>query len=363
MPAGVMDGQQVRAGNVPAGYVVNEPKLIANPRGEGTYKMVGPQGQTVQVPFSNVRGAEDAHFQLVGDPSNSKSDAGRYQRDAAVLAPSLLHSVETAFGVSVPQLKAEMLERQEHPGRTLAKDLRDAAGGPSYDLGKGLLQLAQHSYVNARDAIKEYHGGNTNAAIVDAVEAVPIVGHGINVAVGQAPVNTGGYWRGYLNEVTSGPAMGTLLATSFQAATTLDLLQESVGIAKGIAGGGPPVGGSEVEDTNAAMTEGADGATAPVDAAAPVDVTPAIEGEGATTAVSPTAADSATEVASEGSADDGPEGGDASAATSPVESGTTSEAGEATSAIPQVDVSPARAPVDAAADAPASPSTFEASFS
>ena len=59
MPANGTGGQQqAAAGNVPAGYVVNEPKLIANPRGEGTYKMVGPKGQTVQVPFSNVRFAE-----------------------------------------------------------------------------------------------------------------------------------------------------------------------------------------------------------------------------------------------------------------------------------------------------------------
>src|ERR1700760_1258676 len=132
MPANGMGGrQQAVVRNLPAGYVVDEP----NPQGEGTYKMVGPQGQTVLVPFSKVRGAEDSRYQLVGDPSDAKTDAGRYQRDAAAVAPSFLHSLESTFGVSPAQAKARRKEILEHPG----KFSLEAAAGPAYELAKGLV--------------------------------------------------------------------------------------------------------------------------------------------------------------------------------------------------------------------------------
>src|SRR6185312_15321383 len=363
MPPGVMDGQQAPASNVPTGYVVNEAKLIANPQGEGTYKMVGPKGQTVQVPFSKVRFAQDFHYQVVGDPSDSKTDAGRYRGDAAVLAPSFLHSVETSLGVSIPQLKAEELEREQHPVKNI---LEKGLGGPAYAIAKGLVQQVQHSYVSGRDAIKEYRGGNTDAAIVDAVEAVPILGHGINVAASQAPATTGSYWRDLGHVVTSGPTMGTVLVTAVQTAAALDGLFSGVAAATGVAGAELGASAADVGGTTAAMTEGAgaDAAILPVDAAPSVDASAAAEGEGATTAAPPANADAATEAPGEGADDDGPGGGGTNAATPPVKSGAGSEAAEAASAIPPVDASAATSPVDAAA-APASArgSSFESSFS
>ena len=346
---------------MPPGYVVNEPKLIANPQGEGTYKMVGPKGQIVRVPFSNVSLAQKSNYRVVGDPADSKTDAGRYRRDAAILAPSFLHSVETAFGVSIPQLKAEELEREQHPVKSI---LETGLGGPAYAIAKGLAQLAQHSYVSARDAIKEYRGGNTDAAIVDAVEAIPILGHGLNVAAGQAPATTGSYWRDLGHVVTSGATMGTVLATTAQTGLALDGLSRLGPFVRGVAGAGLGAGAADVGGTTAAMAEGAgaDAAT-PIDAVSPVDASAAAEGEGAATATPPADADAATEPTGDGSDDDGPGGGGASAATLPVESGSASEAGEAGSAVPPVDASPATTPLDAVAAAPAGVSTFESSVS
>jgi len=280
--------------------------------------------------------------------------------------PSFLHSVETAFGVSIPQLKAEELERKQHPVKTLAKDLRDAAGGPAYTIAKGVVELAQHSYVSGRDAIREYHGGNTDAAIADAVEAIPILGHGINVAAGQAPATTGSYWRDLGHVVTSGATMGTVLATTAQTGLALDGLSRVGPVVRGVTGPDLGAGAADAGGTTAAVTEGAgaDAATLPVDAVPPVDASPAAEREGATTATPPADVDAAPEPVGDGSDDVGSDGGGASAATPPVVSGSASEAGEAGFAVPLVDASPATTPVDAAAaPAPAGASTFESSFS
>lgn len=76
------------------GFTVDVPRgtsdpLTANPSGEGTYKMVGPQGQQVSVPFSKVRGAQDSKFMVV------PSDASRYQKDAGQ-QPGFLRSAYEA---------------------------------------------------------------------------------------------------------------------------------------------------------------------------------------------------------------------------------------------------------------------------
>ena len=81
MAGELIGAQQATASNVPLGYVVDQSSLTANPHGEGTYKMVGPQGQTVQVPFSKVRGAQDMRYQVVPD------DLKRYTKDAAAATP------------------------------------------------------------------------------------------------------------------------------------------------------------------------------------------------------------------------------------------------------------------------------------
>jgi hypothetical protein len=66
---------QARGGAAPGsgGLPAN---LTANPNGQGTYKMIGPQGQVTAVPFGNVRAAQDQHYAVHPD------DAARYQKDA-----------------------------------------------------------------------------------------------------------------------------------------------------------------------------------------------------------------------------------------------------------------------------------------
>jgi len=339
---------------VPAGYVLNQSKLAENPRGESTYRMVGPQGQTVQVPFSKVRAAEDFHFQVVGDPSNSKSDAGRYKRDAAAVAPSFLHSLEGTFGVSPAQRKAEQIERQQHPFKALGKELVDAAGGPAYDLAKWVAQQAKQSFDDEHRAFEDYRRGNPYAAMEDIVHGVPILGPGLMAAVEQAPVSTGSYGKDLLHVVTSGPTMGTLLGTSIQAGLALDGLREIEAVVEGAASGGPPAGGSEVGGTSSATTEaaGADAATPPV------DVSPATEASGAEAATS--------------SGDAGPAtaGTDATPTTPRADAGPATEATEPPSEGSDDDddrggggASPAAPPVDAAATpAAADGSTFSSSF-
>lgn len=97
MPVEALPGFTVDQPNIQPlpGFTVDAPHPAAldtsNPSGEGTYKMVGPQGQQVQVPFSKVRGAQDSQFMV--DPA----DAGRYQKDAGATQHPVMDYVDKTF--------------------------------------------------------------------------------------------------------------------------------------------------------------------------------------------------------------------------------------------------------------------------
>jgi len=124
-----VDQQQKPVVNVPAGYSLNQSSLAANPNGEGTYKMVGPQGQTVQVPFSKVRGAEDVRYQVVPD------DLKRYNKDAAAAQPGWSDLLAAWGEKTYPHITAADAQKQlkdvSPSGEHLPHSTED---GPSFSL-------------------------------------------------------------------------------------------------------------------------------------------------------------------------------------------------------------------------------------
>lgn len=104
--------------------------LTSNPNGEGTYKMVGAQGQTVSVPYSKVRGAQDQRFQVVPD------DAARYTKDST---GSDAKAVQADFDARTATSPSEPLLE------TGIKSVVHAVGSPfvhPVDTAKGLARLA-----------------------------------------------------------------------------------------------------------------------------------------------------------------------------------------------------------------------------
>ena len=68
----------------------SQPSMSANPRGEGVYKMQGPDGNSIGIPYSNVPEALHGGYKLYS------SDAPRFLKNYKAAAPGFLSSAYNA---------------------------------------------------------------------------------------------------------------------------------------------------------------------------------------------------------------------------------------------------------------------------
>jgi hypothetical protein len=189
------------------------PSFTANPNGEGTYKMVGPDGTTSSVPFSQVRGAQNQRYQVAGE------DANRYAKDAAAVAPSnhpwvansARAALNTGIGIlkSIPGTMAGMTQGALAPIGTadqirqrndkVEADLNQIAApnGTAQKIGKGLGNAAQFLIP----------GGAEEEA---AVNAAPYLGKAL--PIGKALI--AGVGSGAVNRAQGGSFLGGAVAGS-----------------------------------------------------------------------------------------------------------------------------------------------------
>ena len=171
--------------------------------------MVGPQGQSVQVPFSKVRGAQNAQFQVAGN------DASRYKKDAAS-APSTTPESGVSSAISSSPLGGLL-----HPYKSIISPigglLGDALHGRPASDTNPIVQFAQGVVSNAKSEGNEAVGmakqGSYGAAAAHALQAVPVLGSILQKAPAQAPGDQGSYLKNVKALATS-PGMGTLIGGS-----------------------------------------------------------------------------------------------------------------------------------------------------
>jgi len=156
--------------NVPAGYVLDQSSLAANPHGEGTYKMVGPQGQTVQVPFSKVRGAEDMQYQVI------PGDLKRYTKDAAAAQPGWTDRLAAWGEKMYPHIAAADTQphlRNVSPSREHVP--HSTEDGPSFK-----LPYVDEILAPIAAPIEEFAGNIVNNLARSATATPAAVAHGLN---------------------------------------------------------------------------------------------------------------------------------------------------------------------------------------
>jgi hypothetical protein len=186
--------------------------LTDNPNKEGTYKVKGPSG-TIAVPYSKVPTLSNWGYSV--DPS----DSYRYQKDSA--QPGVISRVASSFAKNVG-LPSNMQEARDaadaanplkHPGEFAEKALLGPAAG-AIPVVKGLYEGAKRSGTEVFKAGEASAEHNPAAVASHLVSAIPFVGPGLDKASDQ-------YASGdYAGE------FGTLLGTSFQAATAAEGAKE-----------------------------------------------------------------------------------------------------------------------------------------
>lgn len=193
-----------------AGLVPAKSDITSNPNGEGTYKMVGAQGQTVSVPFSKVRGAQDQQFQV------APSDASRYQKDAGYSSEGSVsrfaHSLASELGAPDSS--------QSAPPSKMAAVQAVIDQNPLVGMAKGIYTQGKQSVQEVKEAYQDAQSGNTAGAVVHGVSAIPIAGPGIVRMAEQAPqAQPGQSYLSHVGSIVSNPdAMGTGVGMAAQLA-------------------------------------------------------------------------------------------------------------------------------------------------
>src|SRR5208337_1958043 len=112
--------------------------LTANPKGEGTYQMAGPDGKAVGIPYSQVVAASQAKYRM------QLPDIRRYARDTAA-DPNVGQDVQVSPGVKVVGRNAAgqpifAPEGQAKPEGSAAARFLGGAGGAIGGAPKGMYQ-------------------------------------------------------------------------------------------------------------------------------------------------------------------------------------------------------------------------------
>lgn len=133
------------------------------------------------------------------------------------------HSLGEQLGLTPEAAQQSHDEFMAHP----ITNLIEAGTGitPIKTLAQGILGQVKNTYSSGKSAIHDYRSGNTPQAVVDAVQALPIIGQPMVKAAQQAtnnptpPPSTGNTYSDDLRTAMSTPgAMGTLLGMSAQLA-------------------------------------------------------------------------------------------------------------------------------------------------
>lgn len=130
-----------------------------------------------------------------GEPLSSSTTAETPQE-------GFWHSLGSQLGITPEAAEAARQHMLDHPLSTAAK----LALGPAAPVVEGLYNQAKQSTGQLAQAIKDYRGGNSAQAGIDAIQAVPIVGPAMNKAAEQ------------YGEDNRAGEMGTLAGATIQAA-------------------------------------------------------------------------------------------------------------------------------------------------
>jgi hypothetical protein len=153
--------------------------------------------------------------------------------------PGFWANLGHSFGIGSQEDAARQQQFEQHPLQSLG----EAALGPSYSMGKGIVQQVDQSGKELSQAVQSLGQGNAPDAAVHAIQAVPIVGPAMNKMADEAPPTTPGqsYPSKVLAAATPGN-IGTAVGTAAQVAP-MALSAADAGI-EGRPSTIPPGGGS-----------------------------------------------------------------------------------------------------------------------
>ena len=152
IPEDMADHAQAAGGT----RIMNGDELVANPRHDGTYKMVGMDNKILAIPYSNVQAAQSA-----GHKFWTESDADRYKRDAAYASRSM--TLRQELQGLVQKARQNIEARNNDPDlKPTGKLLHDYGKTPFVRVGNKiasniagpLLDIAQNS-VDPSDVVLE----------------------------------------------------------------------------------------------------------------------------------------------------------------------------------------------------------------
>ena len=129
--------------------------------------------------------------------------------------PGFLENLGHTFGIGKDEINASQKQFQDHPIRSIA----EAALGPAYQAGKGLVGGVARSAGEIGQAVSALHNGNPASAALHGITALPVIGPALNKMADEAPATSPG--QSYMDRVFSAATpgnIGTALGTAAQVA-------------------------------------------------------------------------------------------------------------------------------------------------
>lgn len=152
--------------------------------------------------------------------------------------PGFWENLGHTFGVGSAEDAQRQQQFEQHPLQSLG----EAALGPAYAMGKGIVQQAGQSGSELGQAVQSLGQGNAPGAAVHAIQAVPLVGPALSKMADEAPPTTPG--QSYPSKVLAATPgnIGTAVGTAAQVAPML--LSGADAAIEGRPSTIPPGGGS-----------------------------------------------------------------------------------------------------------------------